>query len=89
MVSLWGRKRTLADKTVYQNGSIDTSFGPPPAPLDSTFTMGLNPKYSAMLIDQFSKEVLIPANFYKKLAFSPKSFLAGLFIAEFCFRMNI
>ena len=26
-----------ADKPAYQNGSIDTSFGPPPAPLDSTF----------------------------------------------------
>jgi hypothetical protein len=28
IVSIWGRKRTLADKTVYQNGSIDTSFDP-------------------------------------------------------------
>ncbi len=29
MVSIWGQKRTLADKTVDQNGSIDTSFDPP------------------------------------------------------------
>jgi hypothetical protein len=29
MVSIWGWKRTLADKTVYQNGSIDTSFDLP------------------------------------------------------------
>jgi hypothetical protein len=32
-----GQKKTLADKPAYQNGSIDTSFGPPPLPLDSTF----------------------------------------------------
>jgi hypothetical protein len=31
------RKRTLADKPAYQNGSIDTSFGPPPLQLDSAF----------------------------------------------------
>jgi hypothetical protein len=30
-------KRTLADKTVYKNGSIDTSYGPHPLSLDSTF----------------------------------------------------
>jgi hypothetical protein len=35
MVSTWDRKRTLADKTIYQNGSIDTSFDPPIS-LDST-----------------------------------------------------
>jgi len=29
MVFIWGRKRTLTDKTVYQNGSIDTSFDLP------------------------------------------------------------
>ncbi len=29
MVPIWGRKRTLADKTVYQNGSIDTNLDPP------------------------------------------------------------
>ncbi len=29
MVSIWGRKRTLADKTVYSTGSTDTSFDPP------------------------------------------------------------
>ncbi len=33
-------KRTLADKTVYQNGSIDTVFDPPRAQLDSTFKNG-------------------------------------------------
>jgi hypothetical protein len=37
MVSIYGRKRTLADKTVYQNGSIDTSFDPPLFSLDRTF----------------------------------------------------
>ncbi len=26
---IWGRKRTFADKTVYPNGSIDTSFDTP------------------------------------------------------------
>ncbi len=36
MVSIWSRKMTLADKTVYQNGSIDTSFGPLLFSLDST-----------------------------------------------------
>jgi|688.fasta_scaffold791504_1 hypothetical protein len=37
MVSIWGRKRTLPHKTVYQNGSIDTSFNPPLLLLDSTY----------------------------------------------------
>ncbi len=30
MVSIGGRKRTLTGKIAYQNGSIDTSFNPPP-----------------------------------------------------------
>jgi hypothetical protein len=34
MVSIWGRKRTLADKTVCQNRSIYTSFDPPLFSLD-------------------------------------------------------
>jgi hypothetical protein len=34
-----GRKRTLADKTVYQYGSIDASLDPPLFSLDSTFTV--------------------------------------------------
>jgi hypothetical protein len=29
MVSIGAGKRTLAGKTVYKNGSIDTSFDPP------------------------------------------------------------
>jgi hypothetical protein len=29
MVAIWGQKMTLANKTVYQNGSIDASFDPP------------------------------------------------------------
>jgi hypothetical protein len=37
MVSILGRKRTLADKTVDQNGSIYTSLDPPLFSLDSTF----------------------------------------------------
>ncbi len=37
MVSIWGRKRTLDNKRVYQNGSIDTRFDPPLLSLDSTF----------------------------------------------------
>ncbi len=37
MMSIWGRSRTLADKTVCQNGSIDTSFDPPLFSLDRTF----------------------------------------------------
>jgi hypothetical protein len=37
MVSIWGRKWTLADKTVYQNGSTDTSLDTPLISLDSTF----------------------------------------------------
>jgi hypothetical protein len=37
MVSMWGRERTLADKTVYQNGSNDTSFDPSLFSLDTTF----------------------------------------------------
>ncbi len=37
MASIWGRKGTLADKTVYQNGSINTSFDTPLFSLDSTF----------------------------------------------------
>jgi hypothetical protein len=37
MVSILGRKRTLADKTVYQNGSFDTSFDPSLFSLDSIF----------------------------------------------------
>ncbi len=41
----YGRKRTLSDKPAYQNGSIDTSFGPPPAPLDSTFKYLFNPSF--------------------------------------------
>ncbi len=36
MVSIGALKRTLAGKTVYQNGSIDTSFDPPQFSLDST-----------------------------------------------------
>ncbi len=36
MVSICGWKRTLADKTVYQNRAIDTSFDPPIFSLDST-----------------------------------------------------
>ena len=37
MVSIWGRKMTLADKTVYRYGSVDTNFDPPWFSLDSTF----------------------------------------------------
>jgi hypothetical protein len=37
MVSIGGWKMTLAGKTVYQNGSIDTSFDPPSFSLDSAF----------------------------------------------------
>jgi hypothetical protein len=37
VVSIWGRKRTLADKTVYQNGSFDTSFDQTLLSLDRTF----------------------------------------------------
>jgi hypothetical protein len=37
MVSILGRKETLVDKTVYQNGSFDTSFDPPLFSLDSIF----------------------------------------------------
>jgi hypothetical protein len=37
IVYIWGRKRTLVDKTVYQNRSIDPSFDPPLFSLDSTF----------------------------------------------------
>jgi hypothetical protein len=33
----WSRKRTLADNTLFQNGSIDTSFDPTLFTLDSTF----------------------------------------------------
>jgi hypothetical protein len=33
MVSLGARKRTLADKRVHHNGSIDTNFNPPPPPV--------------------------------------------------------
>ncbi len=35
MVSIGALKRTLAGKTIHQNGSIDTSFGPPQFSLDS------------------------------------------------------
>jgi hypothetical protein len=37
IVSILGRKRTLADTTVYQNGSIETSFDTPLFSFDSTF----------------------------------------------------
>jgi hypothetical protein len=37
MVSVWGQKRTLADKTVYQNGSIDTAFETVTIPVESLF----------------------------------------------------
>jgi hypothetical protein len=37
MVSIGGRKRTHASKTVYQNASIDTNFDRPIFSLDSTF----------------------------------------------------
>jgi hypothetical protein len=37
LVSIWGRKRTHADKTVYQNGSNDICLDPPLFSLDSTF----------------------------------------------------
>ncbi len=37
MVSIGALKRTLAGKTVHQNGLIDTSFDPPQFSLDSTF----------------------------------------------------
>jgi hypothetical protein len=36
MLSILGWKRTFADKTVTQNGSIDSSFDPPLFSLDST-----------------------------------------------------
>jgi hypothetical protein len=29
MVAIWGQKMKHANKTVYQNGSIDASFDPP------------------------------------------------------------
>ncbi len=32
-----GPKKNTSDKPAYQNGSIDTTLHPPPAPLDSTF----------------------------------------------------
>jgi hypothetical protein len=41
MVSIGARKRTLANKKVYKNGSIDTSFDPPLFPLDSIFKVTL------------------------------------------------
>ncbi len=37
MVSIGARKRTLAGKTVYNDGSIDGKFDPPLFSLDSTF----------------------------------------------------
>jgi hypothetical protein len=39
MVSIWGRKRTLSDNTVYQNGSIDTSFDSSLFSLHHTFKL--------------------------------------------------
>ncbi len=40
-----GLERTLADKPAYQNGSIDTNFGPPRLPLDSTFVLCNSTKF--------------------------------------------
>jgi hypothetical protein len=37
MVSIGALQRTLAGKTVHQNGSIDIGFDPPQFSLDSTF----------------------------------------------------
>jgi hypothetical protein len=46
-----GPKRTLSDKPAYQNGSIDSSFGPHPAPLDSTFNIiHIAPYYATLHI---------------------------------------
>jgi hypothetical protein len=42
MVSIEAWKRTLADKKVYKNGSIDTSFDPPLFSLDSIFKVTLD-----------------------------------------------
>jgi hypothetical protein len=44
MVSIWGRKRTLADKTVFKNGSIDIGFEPPMTSLANIFkVLSLSP----------------------------------------------
>ncbi len=48
MVSIWGWKRTLGDKTFYQNGSIDTSFDPPLFSLDNTFIVRLFPLFCSL-----------------------------------------
>ncbi len=50
-----GQKKNTDDKPAYQNGSIDTSFGPPPAPLDNTF----NPGFLLFLIGFCQKQTMI------------------------------
>jgi hypothetical protein len=47
MLFFKGRKRTLADNTVYQNGSIDTTLHPLLFSLDSTW-------YPLMILDNFT-----------------------------------
>ncbi len=37
-----GPKKNISDKPAYQNGSIDTTLHPPPAPLDSTFKLPMH-----------------------------------------------
>jgi hypothetical protein len=39
MVSIWGQKMTLADKTVYQNGAIDTAFETFTIPVESLLSL--------------------------------------------------
>ncbi len=42
IVFIYARKRTLAGKTIDQDGSIDTSFDPPKFSIDSTFQRNSN-----------------------------------------------
>jgi hypothetical protein len=61
MVSLLGRKRTLADKTVYQCLSIDTTLRPPLFSLDSTFKFvyryHTKCKYGRFFYDHFEQRI--------------------------------
>jgi hypothetical protein len=53
---LSGRKRTLADRTVYQYGSIDTSLDPPMSlfSLDSSFKLAsVNPVLISITFSMF------------------------------------
>jgi hypothetical protein len=58
MVSIWGRKRTLSDYTVYQNGSIDTSFDPPLFSLDLTFKLVLIMTVVMCIYKKFNSDLI-------------------------------